>query len=122
MPAGRQRARFRFAVAHDAADQQVRIVKHGAVGVSDGIAQLAAFMNGAGRLRRDVAGNSSGKGKLFEEPLHAFFRLLNVGIKLAVRAFKICVRDQARPAMPRPGNVNDIQVEFFNQRGSYVRK
>ncbi len=45
MPAGGQRTGFRFAVAHDAGDDQVRIVEGRAIGVGQGIAQLASFVN-----------------------------------------------------------------------------
>ena len=55
VPAGGERAGFRFAIAHDAGDEQVGIVERRAEGVGQRVAQLAAFVDRAGRLRRDVA-------------------------------------------------------------------
>ena len=61
VPAGGQRAGLRFAVADDAGDDQVRVVERGAVGVAQRVAELAAFVNAARRLRGDVAGNAAGE-------------------------------------------------------------
>ena len=59
MPAGGQRAGFRFAVADHATGDQAGIVEHRAVGVQQRVAQLAALMNGAGRFGRGVAGDAA---------------------------------------------------------------
>ena len=48
VPCGGQRAGFRLAVADDARYDQVRIVERGAEGMTEGIAELAAFVNGPG--------------------------------------------------------------------------
>ena len=46
VPAGRERSRLRFPVAHDATDQQFRVIKRGAVGMSDGVSRCSlAFMD-----------------------------------------------------------------------------
>ena len=55
MPARRQRPGFRLAVADDAGDDQIGIVERRAIGVRDGVAQFAAFVDRAGRLRRHMA-------------------------------------------------------------------
>ena len=115
MPARRKRSRFRFSIAHDATDQQVRVIKRGAVGMGDGIAQLSALVDRAGRLRRHVARNPAGKGELLEQALHALFGLLNIGIKLAVRALEIRVRDKSRAAMAGPGDINGVQIKFLDR-------
>ena len=52
VPAGRQRAGLRLAVADDAGDDQVGIVEGRAVGVDQRVAQLAAFVDRARRLGR----------------------------------------------------------------------
>src|SRR5208283_1613032 len=54
VPARSQGARFRLAIADDASDNQIWIVESGAESVREGIAELAALMNGAGSFRRDV--------------------------------------------------------------------
>ena len=75
MPAGRERAGLGFAVADDAADQQVGVVEGGAERVHQRVAELAAFMDRSGRLGRDMARNSAGERELAEQPLHARRRL-----------------------------------------------
>ena len=114
MPARRERSRFRFPIAYDATDQQFGVIKRGAVGMGDGIAQLSTLVDRAGRLRRHVARNPARKGELLEEALHALFGLLDVGIEFAVRSFKIRVRDKARTAMAGPGDINGVQIKLFN--------
>ena len=59
VPARRQRSGLGLAVADDTGDDQIRIVECGAIGVREGVAKLAAFMNGAWGLRCDVARNAA---------------------------------------------------------------
>ena len=73
MPARRQRSGLRLAVADDAGDDQIGIVEGRAVGMREGIAEFAAFMDRARRLRRDVARDAAGERELREEALHALF-------------------------------------------------
>ena len=89
MPGGGQRASFRFAIADDAGDDQFRIIKHRAKSVRQGIAQFAALMDGAGGLRRHMAGNPAGERELLEEPLDARRILGDIGIRLGIGAFQI---------------------------------
>ena len=114
MPARRQRAGFRFAIADDATDQQIGIVEGGAVGMRKRVAQLAAFVNRAGRFGRDMAGNAAGKRELLEQFLDARRVLRNVGIDLGISAFKISVSDKPRPAVSWTGDVNHTQIVRFD--------
>src|SRR5262249_9133968 len=66
VPRGSQRAGLGFAVADYAGDHQVRVVERGAVRVGEGVAELAALVDGAGRLGRDVAGHATGERELGE--------------------------------------------------------
>src|SRR5262249_43338212 len=54
VPAGRQRPRLGLAVANHAGDDQVGVVERRPERVAEGVAQLAALVEAAGRLRRDV--------------------------------------------------------------------
>ena len=72
-------------------------------------------MNGARSFRRRVAGNSSGKGELFEQSLYALFILRDVRIKLAVAALQVRIRNHSGAAVAGTSNVNDIQVVVLNQ-------
>ena len=112
MPAGGQRAGLGFTVADHAADQQFRVIEGGAVGVQQGISQFAAFIDGARRIRRGMAGNAIGPGKLHEQALHAGGILGDPGIQLRVCALKIGVGHHSGTAVPRAGNVDGVQPVF----------
>src|ERR1700693_3205048 len=115
MPTSGQRACFRFAITHHAADQQIWIVECGAVCVSNGVAELAAFVDRTGSFGSDMAGNSARKRKLLEQPSESVFRLRNAGIKLAVGAFQISVSYQAGTSMAGPCNINDVEIVLLDE-------
>ena len=96
MPARGQRPGLGLAVADDAGDDQVGVVERRAVGVRERVAELAALVDRAGRLRRHVAGDAARERELGEEPLHALLVLRDVRVDLAVGAFEIGVGHQAR--------------------------
>ncbi len=75
-----------------------------------GITQFAPFVNRAGGLGGDVAGNAAGKGELLEQVFQAERVLRNVGIDFAVGPFEIGVGHQARPAVPRADHVDHVQI------------
>ena len=110
MPGGGQRAGLRLAVADDAGDDQLRVVEGGAEGMRQGVAQFAALMDGAGRLRRDVAADAARIGELLEQALHAGGVLRHAGVELAVGAFEPGIGDQRRAAVARAGDEDHVQV------------
>ena len=67
MPARRERPGLGLAVADDARDEQVGVVEGGAVGVRERVAELAALVDRAGRLGRDVARDPARERELAEE-------------------------------------------------------
>jgi hypothetical protein len=69
------------------------------MGVCDGVAEFATFVDRAGSFGCNVAGNSAGKRKLLEQFADAVFGLRNLGIELAISAFEIGVRDERGTAM-----------------------
>ncbi len=115
MPARRQRPRLRFAVAHDRGDDEIGIVEGRAIGVRERIAELAALVDRAGRLGRDMAWNPAGKRELGEEPLHALLVLRHARIDFAVGSFEIGVGDQPRPAMAGAGDVDHVEIVLLDQ-------
>ena len=115
MPAGGQRAGFRFAVADDAGDDQIGIVERRAIGVEQRIAELAAFMNGAGRFRRDMAGNSVRPGELAKQPMQSVPAALDRRIAFGIGPFQIGLRHDARAAMARTDDVHHVQIVLFDQ-------
>ena len=115
VPAGGERAGLRFAVADDAGDDEIGIVECRAIGVHKRVAELAAFVDGAGSFRRDVAGDSVGPAELAEEALDAVAILLDVGVDLGVGAFKIGVRHDAGTAVSGTDDVDHVEVAFSDE-------
>ena len=64
MPTSRESPGLSFAIADDAADDQIRVIEGGTIGMSQRISQFAALVNRAGGFRRYVAGNPVRPGKL----------------------------------------------------------
>jgi hypothetical protein len=62
-----------------------------------------------------MARDAARKRELREEPLRAVLVRRDVRIDLAIGPFEIGIRDQSRTSMPRTGDVNHIEVVFFNQ-------
>ena len=114
MPARRQRPRLRLAVADHAGDDEVRVVERGPVRMRDRVPQLAPLVHRAGSFRRHVARNPAGERELGEETLHALLVRGDIRIDLAVGSFQIGVRDQAGPAVPRPGDVEHVEIVFLD--------
>ena len=88
LPRGRERTGLGLAVAHHGHGQQARIVHDGAVGVAERVAELAALVDGAGRLGRKVARDATGIGELAEELLQASLVIGDVGTNLTVGAIE----------------------------------
>ena len=101
LPGRGERARLGLAVAHDGHGEQAGVVHDGAVGVGEGVAQLAALVDGAGGLGREVAGDAAGVGELAEEPLEAGLVVGDVRADLAVRAVEQRLGGAGGPAVAR---------------------
>ena len=115
VPACGQRPGLRFAIAHHAGHNQIGIVERRAVGVHQGVTQLAALVDGARRFRRHVAGNAVRPTELPEQPLDAVTILPDVGINFRIRAFEIRVRDNSRTAVPRADHEDHIQPALADE-------
>ena len=118
VPAGGQGAGFRFAIAHDAGDDQVRIVERGAISVQQRIPQFTAFVDGARRFRRYVAGDPVGPGELARK------QPLQFGSGCASRwpGNARCTSPRDRLAPPGSGppmtgtdDVDHVQIVVFDQ-------
>ena len=97
MPARRERPGLRLAVADDAADEQVGVVERGAVGVHERVAELAALVDRAGRLRRRVARDAARERELAEQPAQA------LGVARDRRDRPRCRCPRGRCSRRRPG-------------------
>ena len=110
VPRGRERTGFRFAIADHARDDEIGVVEDGAERMAQRVAELAAFVDAAGRFRRDVARNAAGKRELLEQDLEPGLVARDGRVDLAVGAFEIRVRDERRPAMTRARDVDHVEV------------
>ena len=109
VPARGQRSRLGLAVADDRRDDEIRIVEGRAEGVRQHVAELAAFVDRARRLRRSVTRNAAGEAELLEETSHALRVLCHRMVVVRVRAFEVGVGDDRRP--PVSGTRHEDHVE-----------
>src|SRR5690349_7010285 len=72
MPTSDERTGFRFTISDDATRDEIRIIKHGSVGVEERVTQLTTLVNRAERLRRRMTWDAARKGELREQALHSF--------------------------------------------------
>src|SRR5690606_892146 len=100
LPAPGQRPGLGLAVADDGGDHQVGVVEGRAEGVGERVAEFAALVDGAGRLRGGVAGDAAGEGELAEQAAHALGVPADVGVDLGVDAVQPCRGDGRGPAVP----------------------
>ena len=114
VPARGQRAGLGLAVAHDAGDNQIRVVERRAEGVAQAVAQLAPLVDRARRLGSDVTGDAAREGELLEELLHPRHVLGDVRVDLAVSPLQVHVADQRRPAVAGSRDVDHVQVIFLD--------
>ena len=110
VPGGGERSGLGLAVADHAGDQQLRVVERGAVGVREGVAELSALVDGAGRLRCDMAGHSAGERELPEEPLHAGRVPADVRVRLRVAALQPGVGEHGGTSVARTPDAQGGQV------------
>jgi hypothetical protein len=115
MPGGRQRAGFGFAIAHHHCHQQIRVIKSGAKGVRDAVAEFTPLVNGTWSLRRAMAADAAGEGEFFEEGAHALLVFALIRIDLRIGALQIGRRDHARRTVARASQEDDIQVVLIDQ-------
>ena len=110
VPAAGQRPGLGLPVADHAGHDQVRVVERRPVRVHQRVAQLAALVDRPGRLRRHMRGDAAGEGELPEQPGHARRVLRDGRIDLAVGALQPGTGHHRGPAVPRPGDVDHVQV------------
>ena len=122
LPGSRQGAGLRFPIADDAGDDQIGIVEHRPERMAERITQFTAFVDRARAFRRGVAGNAAGKRELLEELLQPGLVLADVGIDLAVSAFEIRITHHRRTAVAGAGDVNHVEVVFFDDPVQGARK
>ena len=114
VPARGKRACLGLAVANHGGRDQPRVVRHGAEGVREGVAQLAALVDGARGLRRHMAGYAAGEGELLEEPLHALPVAGDVRIDFLIAAVQPVLSDHGVAAVARAGDVYHVQAVLLD--------
>jgi hypothetical protein len=83
--------------------------------VRNAVTELAAFVDGAGRLGRAMAADAAGKREFLEEQAQAFFVLGFVRVHLRVRPFEIDRRQDARRAVAGTGEKDRVEVVLVDQ-------
>src|SRR5262245_37682825 len=71
-------------------------------------------MDGARRFGGHVTRDTTRKGELLEQPLHAFLVLRDERIHFTVGAFEVGVGDYARGPVPRTRDEQDVEVLLLN--------
>ena len=112
LPGGGQRAGFGLAVANRDGGDQVRVVEHGAKGVGDRIAQLAALIDRTRGFGRDMARDAAGEAELLEQLAHTFLITADVRVHLRIGAVQISVCNKEVAAMARP-EIKIISWSYF---------
>ena len=112
MPARGERTGFRLAVAHDAGDDELRVVEGRAIGVRQCIAELATLVNRTRSLRRNVTRDAAGKRELTEQSPEAVDVFGDVGVILAVGALEVGVRDQRWTAVSGSRDIDHVEIEL----------
>ena len=110
VPGGGQRPGLGLAVADHAGDDQVGVVEHGAEGMAERVAQLAAFVDRTRALGRGVARDAAGKRELPKQLLQAGFVAADLGVDLAVAAFQVGVAHHRRAAMAGARDIDHVQI------------
>jgi len=110
VPGRRQRPGLGLAVADNAGDDQIGIVERRAIGMHQRVTELAALVDRPRRLRRRVARDAAGEGKLPEKFSQSVHIARNVRIDLAVAAFQISVRNHARAAMTGTADIEHAEI------------
>ena len=103
-----------FAVADDAAGDQVGVVEDGAVGVQQAVSELAALVDRSGRFGRRMARHAIRPGELVEQLPETGDIEGDLGVELAVGAFEVGVGEDARTAVAGTGDVDHIEVALAN--------
>ncbi len=109
MPGGGQRPRFRLAVADDTGDQQAGVVECGSVGVGEGVAELAALVDGARRFRCHMARHAAREGELPEQRAHTRSVPRDARVGLGVGALKPGVGEDGGAAVARTPDAQGVE-------------
>jgi len=115
VPRRGQRAGLELAVPDDGRHHEVGVVHRGAVGVGEHVAELAALVDRAGCLGRDVARYAAREGELPEQPPHPLLVGADVRVGLAVGALEPGVGDGRRTAVAGPGQEDRVDVALPDQ-------
>ena len=110
VPGGGQWSRLRLAVPHHAGHDEVGVVEGHAVGVGEAVTELAALVDGAGRLGGDVAADVAGERELLEELLHPRRVFALVRVHLRVGPLEIGGAEHARRAVAGAGHEDDVEI------------
>jgi hypothetical protein len=94
---------------------QVRLIERGAKRMRQDVAELATFVNRAGRVRPRVAGDTTRRRKLAKEAAEAGLVTRDMRVDFRIRSFQVGVRHHRGATMSRPGQEQHVQVVAHDQ-------
>lgn len=115
VPGRGQGARLGLAVADRGQGDEVRVVVDGAEGVRDRVSQLAALVDGAGRLGRGVGADAAGEGEPLEEALHALDVERLVRVDLGIHTLEVRLGEDGGGAVAGAGDEEGIEVVLLDE-------
>ena len=110
LPRALERGGLGLAVADHTGHDEVGVVEHRAERVGQGVAQLAALVDGPRRRHAHVARDAAGRGELAEEALQPDQVGAHLRVDLGVGALEEDVGHERGPAVPGPGHVDHVEV------------
>ena len=110
MPHGRQRAGLRLTVTDHASRHHIRVVEHCSGCVRERVAELAAFVDRTGGLRRRVARDTAGEAELAEQSPQTLRVHGDVRVPLAVGTLEVGVRDNGGSAVAGATDEHHVHV------------
>src|ERR1035437_8094927 len=108
VPTRGERSGFGFAITDHATNDQVRVVECGAVSVRQGVPELAALVDRAGRLGCHMAGNPPWEGELSEQAAQALGVEGDIRVDLTVGPLEVRVGNDTRPAVAGAHDVDRV--------------
>ncbi len=116
LPGAGQGTGLGLAVTDDARHDEVRVVERRAVRVRERVAELAALVDGSGRLRGGVGRDAARERELLEELPEPLGVRRDVRVQLAPGPLEPGVRVHRGATVPGPAHVEEVAVGLGDER------
>jgi len=115
LPGALERRGLRLAITDDGERHEIRVVEHGAEGMRQHVAELAALVDRSRRGRSDVARDPAGSRELTEQPRHPRDVFRDLRIDLGVRALEVDVGEHRGSTVTGPREIDDVEIVRADQ-------